>query len=433
MLLSPILCTPPHSVHSTASLFLYQQHHVLRACTSRNAHRRVPMLPLCSCMQQVPSFVCGLHYQHSAGLWAMLRPLRAMPGQGAVWPARMGCGRSRRPACPRARASPTGVHAWRPRPARRPAAGAEQARALRKPGSGGHQGGSSGGPGRGGMARGESPHGGKRARPAQLPAPARPVALAGAAGQPDGGPPGDPGGLGAPGGLQAAAQSQAARSRRAAVRLERTPAPIPWINIAYQVLRDAQPKRFLTVEGIAECAARHGARSWLCCGCPFAAHQQVGSMLSEHQYCSQWVLDVQFAPWLCIHYLVDTTFVGMWQVDGRNGSAGQQQQKSFLPVLRAAFSGTCAWRHWNVRHHLLHFRRFLRQVWPVICHSHCIRCAISHVHVPSKQPFIALTAGSIPEYTSMPDDEPMLCPSCSKQTTSRACCPCHTRICPDSP
>ena len=151
--------TITHFVHSSASLFLYQQHHVLRACTSRNAYRRVPMLPLCSCMQQLPSFVCGLQYQHSAGLWAMLRPLRAMPAQGAVWPARMGCSRSRRPARPRARASPTGVHAWRPRPARRHAAGAGQARELRKPG---------GGEPRGGVQRGTRTGGhGARREPAR--------------------------------------------------------------------------------------------------------------------------------------------------------------------------------------------------------------------------------------------------------------------------
>lgn len=109
------------------------------------------------------------------------------------------------------------------------------------------------------MASDESPRAGKRARPAELPAPARPAALAGAAGQPDGvasGAPGRP----APSALQAAAQSQAARSRRAAARLERTPAPVPWVNIAYQVLRDVQPKRFLTLRGMAECAARHWSK-----------------------------------------------------------------------------------------------------------------------------------------------------------------------------
>ena len=108
-----------------------------------------------------------------------------------------------------------------------------------------------------GMAPGAHPRGGKRARPAKLSAPARPAMCAGAAGQPDGGDPGGPGGPSAPGALQAAAQGQAARCGGAAAGPNQAPAPVNhnWADIAYQVLRDAQPRRFLTFGGILRCAA----------------------------------------------------------------------------------------------------------------------------------------------------------------------------------
>ena len=65
---------------------------------------------------------------------------------------------------------------------------------------------------------------GERFRAAQLPAPARPAALAGAAGQPGGGNPGAPGGPSTSGTLQPAAQGQAARCGEAAAGPERAPA-----------------------------------------------------------------------------------------------------------------------------------------------------------------------------------------------------------------
>lgn len=123
----------------------------------------------------------------------------------------------------------------------------------------------------------------KRALAAELPAPARLAALAGAAGQPDGGDPGAPGGPSAPGALQAAAQGQAARCGGAAAGPERAPAAegaganperapaeegpaaaperappadgSTWLEVIYRLLNDLQPRRWLTCQQIAQCAA----------------------------------------------------------------------------------------------------------------------------------------------------------------------------------
>ena len=166
---------------------------------------------------------------------------------------------------------------------------------------------------------------GGRFRAAQLPAPARPAALAGAAGQPGGGNPGAPGGPRTSGALQPAAQGQAARCGEAAAGPERAPAAEAaeperappaeegyaagperapaaepagegaganperapaderpaaaperappagggtWLEVIYRLLKDLQPRRWLTCQEIARCAAEPGnAQSCCFTGC----------------------------------------------------------------------------------------------------------------------------------------------------------------------
>ena len=158
---------------------------------------------------------------------------------------------------------------------------------------------------------GESARGGKRARLAEVPAPACPAKRAGTAGQPDAGDSAATGGHSAPCALQAAAQGQAAccgeadaspermpSAEGAAANPERAPAegaeegpaagperapPAEggtWLEVIYRLLKDLQPRRWLTCREIARCAAE--LRSAQSCCLAEAACPARPSLLAVH-------------------------------------------------------------------------------------------------------------------------------------------------------
>ena len=179
---------------------------------------------------------------------------------------------------------------------------------------------------------------GKHFRVKKLPARTRPAALAGAAGQPDGGDVGAPGRPSALGARQAAAQGQAAccggaaagperappaggaaTNRESALPAEEGPAAGPerappaeggtWLEVIHRLLKDLQPSRWLTCQEIARCAA--GPRNTEpCCliECCLSSTSTSAWSLYSSTWCkrlsSLWASDVVGACGFCGAFLM---------------------------------------------------------------------------------------------------------------------------------